>query len=171
MVRGCRLAKRGQMATDAFGGEPEAIELANRADFVAGVTIDSGVSSEQRETILMLIDVVNGNLPSVGVVAEFTFGAVFPAMKVSMAVLALLRSIAEDEILVTVGALHFCVTAVQREFRPRMGELKFGAKWLPALCGVTVLARSVELAAVRAATVVERNVLSERNTPEEENSE
>jgi hypothetical protein len=47
------------------------------------------VSADQRESILMLIDVVNGNLPTIGVVAEFTLRAVLAAMKIGVAVLAL----------------------------------------------------------------------------------
>lgn len=37
----------------------------------------------------MLIDVVNGNLPAVGVVTEFTLRAILAAMQIGVAVLAL----------------------------------------------------------------------------------
>ena len=40
MVRGRCLSKRGQVAAHAFGGESEAIELSDRSDFVAGITVD-----------------------------------------------------------------------------------------------------------------------------------
>lgn len=83
------LAKRGHVTTHAFRGEPEAVELADRADLVAGVAVYGCMSADQRESILMLIDVVNGNLPAVGVVAEFTLRAILAAMQIGVAVLAL----------------------------------------------------------------------------------
>ena len=166
MVRGGRFAERRQMATDAFSGETEAIELANSANFMARVTIHRCVSADQRKPVLMLINVVNGNLPAVGIVTKRALRAVFAAMKVRVAILTFLRSIAEDESLVAIGTLHFSVTAAQGEFRLRVVELEFDAQRLPALRGVAILARDRKSIAVRAAAVVERDVLSERNTPD-----
>lgn len=77
------------MTAHAFGGKAEAVELADRADLVAGVTIYGCMRTDQRKSILMLIDVVNGNLPTIGVVAEFTLRAIFAAMQIGVAVLAL----------------------------------------------------------------------------------
>ena len=59
----------------------------------------------------MLIDVVNGNLPTVGVVAEFTLRPILAAMQIGVAVLALYRGVAEVKILVAVAALYFRVPA------------------------------------------------------------
>lgn len=124
------------------------------------------MSTYERETILVLIDVVNGNLPAVAVVAEFAFGAVFATMQIGVAILAFYRSIAENEVLVAVGALHFRVPAAQRKLRARMIKLKLGAQRLPALRGVTLLAINVELIAVGAMKgSIERDVLSERDGP------
>ena len=51
-----------------------------------------------------------------------------------------------------------------------MAELEFGAQRLPALRGVTFLARYFELVAVRATRrSIERDVLTERNAPGKEN--
>ena len=80
MVRGRCLSKRGQVAAHAFGGESEAIELSDRADFVAGITVDGRMCADERKSILMLIDVVNGNLPAVRVMAQFALHTVLAAM-------------------------------------------------------------------------------------------
>src|SRR6201987_1120974 len=97
--------------------------------------------ADQREAILMLIDVVNGNLPTIGVVAELAFSTVFATMQIRMAVLTLHRCVAENQVLVAIGALHFCVPATQRKLSSRMVEFEFGAQRLPSLSGVTLLAR------------------------------
>jgi len=77
------------MAAHAFGGEPEPIELADGTNLVAGVAVDGGMTSDERKSILMLIDVVNGDLPAIGVVAEFTLRSILAAMQIRVAVLTL----------------------------------------------------------------------------------
>src|SRR5689334_7858403 len=98
----------------------------------------------------MLIDVVNRNLPAIGVVAELTLRAILAAMQIGVAVLALYWGVAEIKILVAVAALHFGVPATQRKLGLRMVEFEFGAERLPAFRGMTFLARNFELVAVRA---------------------
>src|SRR5215475_5475467 len=96
MVRRGRLTKRRQVAAGAFRGKPETIELADGADLMAGIAVHRGVRTDERKSILMLVDVVNGNLPSVGVVTELALGSVLAAMQIRVAILALLRCVAED---------------------------------------------------------------------------
>jgi len=100
-------AKCTQMAAHAFGGESETIELADGANLVAGVAVDGGMSSDERESILMLIDIVNGDLPAIWVVTEFTLRSILAAMQIRVAVLTLRWRAAENEILVAIGTLHF----------------------------------------------------------------
>lgn len=160
MVRRGGLAKCGQMATGAFRGKPEAIELADSADLVARITVHCGVSADQGKAVLMLIDVVNGYLPTVGVVTKLALGAVLAAVKIGVAILAFLRSVAKDKSLMAIGALHFCVAAAQRKFSLRVGELEFRAERLPTLRSMAILARQFELVAVRAVVCVEGDVLA-----------
>lgn len=168
MAGGRGLAKSVYVTAHAFGGEPEAVELADRADLVAGVAVNGRMSADQRKSILMLVDVVNGNLPTIGVVAEVALGAILAAMQIGVAVLALDGGVAEIEVLVAVGALHFGVPATQRKLGFRMVEFKFGAQRLPALSVVTLLASDLELVTVRALKrSIERDVLTERNTSRE----
>jgi hypothetical protein len=150
MAGGSGLAKGGYVTAHAFGGEPEAVELANRPDLVAGVAVNGCMSTDQRESILMLIDVVNGNLPTIGVVAEVTLGAILAAMQIGVAVLALDGGVAEIQILMAVDALHLRVPAPQRKLGSRMGEFEFGTQRLPAFSAVTLLASNLEPVSVRA---------------------
>ncbi len=165
MAGGSGFAKGGYVTAHAFGGEPEAVELTNRADLVAGVAVDGRMSTDQRKSILMLIDVVNGNLPTIGVVAEATLGAILAAMQIGVATLAFDGGVAEIEILMAIDALHFRVPATQRKLGSRMVEFEFGAQRLPVLSAVTLLAPILELVTVRAMKrAIERDVLTERNT-------
>jgi hypothetical protein len=147
---GC-FAKRIQMATHALGGKTEAIELADGADFVARITIHDGVRTDQRKSILVLVDVVDRDLPAVRVMAEFALCPVFAPMQIRMAVLTFMRHVGEHEIGVTVDALYFCVTAAKRKPGLRVLELQLFAQWFPAARGMAVLARNFELLSVRAA--------------------
>ena len=105
------------MAAHAFGGETEAVELADGADFVTGVAVDGGVRPDQGEAVLVLVDIVNRDLPAIGVVTEFAFRAVLAAMEIGVAVLTFHRSAGEIEVLMAVDTIYFCVAAAQREFR------------------------------------------------------
>ena len=123
MVGSRGFAKGGEMATHTFGGEAKAIELPDCADFVAGVAIHSGVGSDQGKTILMFVDVVNGDLPAIRIVAELALGAVFAAMQIGVAILTLQWSVAENKVLVAISTLNFCVPAAQRKAGFRMIEV------------------------------------------------
>lgn len=134
------------MTTYALRREPESIELTNGTDLMTGVTVNCGVGANEREAILMLIDVVNGNLPAVAVVAEFALGSILPAMKICVAVLALIRGTCEVEVGMAVATRHGCVAPPQREPCLGMIELDLAGEHLPILLGVTSLARNIELA-------------------------
>ena len=62
--------------------------------------------------------------------------------------------------------MHFRVPAMQGKLGFRMVEFEFGAQRLPVLRGVTLLARDLELVAVRTMKrSIERDVLPERTAP------
>ena len=88
MVGICGFAKCTQVAARAFGRESEAIELAHGTNLVAGIAVHGSVSANQGKAILMFIDVVNGDLPAVGIVAKFALRAVLAPMQIRMTVLA-----------------------------------------------------------------------------------
>ena len=154
-------AKCAQMTAHAFGGESKTIELAYRAHLVAGIAVHRGVRTDQGKAILVLVDVVNGNLPAVCVVAKCALSAVFAPMQIRMAILALHWRAAENESLMAIPALHFCVSSAQREFGAGMVELEPGAQRLPAPGGMTLLALNFELVAVWAVKWrIQRDLLS-----------
>ena len=57
------------MTTDALRREPETVELSHGPHLVTRIAIHHSVCADQRKPILVLIDVVDRNLPAVGVVA------------------------------------------------------------------------------------------------------
>jgi hypothetical protein len=127
MVGIAGLAKSAQVAALAFGGESKSIELTDRSNLVAGVAVYGCVSADQREAILVLVDVVNGNLPAIGVMAKFALSTVLATMQIGVAILAPYWCVAENQILVAIGALHFGVPAAQRKLRVRMIEFELSA--------------------------------------------
>lgn len=92
-----------RVAAVAIGGKSEAIELAHSPHLVARVAVDYGVGTNQREAILVLVDVVDRHLPAVGVMAELAFGSILAAVQVGMAVLTFVGSVGEFEIGVAVA--------------------------------------------------------------------
>jgi len=127
MIWSSGLAKRGHVTTHAFGGEAEPIELTDRADFVAGIAVHCCVGANQGKAVLVFIDVMDRDLPSVGIVAEGALSAILAAMQICVAILTLFWSVAEDEILVAIDALCLSVPAAQRKPGLRMIEGRLGA--------------------------------------------
>lgn len=154
MIRIARFAELIAMATYTIRGETEAVELPYRANLVARITIRDGVRPDERKPILVLIDVVNRDLPAIWVMAQFTFRPVLSPVEIRVAVLTFFWNIAEVEIGVTVHTRYFRVPPPQRESGLRVLELHIRSQWLPSLLRVTLVARNVERFSVR--TVVPR---------------
>jgi hypothetical protein len=136
--------KLGLMATDTLGRKSEPIELANSADLVARIAVHRSVSAYQRESILMRIDVMDGNLPAVGSVTKFAFGPVLSTMEVGVTILALIRSIREVKIGVAIAAGNSGMATSQRKAGLSVIEFDLPGNHLPILRSVTCLAGKVE---------------------------
>ena len=149
MIRSLRFAEDIQMTAHTLGREAKTVELPNSANFMARVTIDYGVRPDQRKSILVLVNVVNRDLPAIWVVAQLALRPIFATMKIGVAVLTFFWHMAEHEIGVTIDALNFRVASAQLEPGLRMLELHFLAKRSPSLLVVTLLAGNIELLAVR----------------------
>jgi len=93
----------------------------------------------------MFINVVDRDLPAIGVVTEFALGAVFAAMQVGVAVLALVGGVGKFQIRMAVATGHRGVPSAQREAGLRVIELDLAGNNLPVHCGVTCVAGDVEL--------------------------
>jgi len=69
MIRDFGLFEILGMAAVTIGGEPEAIELPHRPRLVAGIAVHHGMGPDQGKPVLVFVDVVDGDLPTIGVVA------------------------------------------------------------------------------------------------------
>ena len=119
---------------------------------MAGVAIHRGVRSGQRKAVVVLLDLLNRNLPSANRVALLAIGSQLPPVNIRVAVLASLPNVGEHRLYVALGAGHRLVHAAQRISRLIVIEFGNGADRLPSARGVAVLARNVQIAvrAVRA---------------------
>ena len=104
MIRGFCFLEIIKMTTDALRGEALTVERSHGSYFVARVAIHSRVGTNQRKAVLVLVDVMNRNLPARVSMADVTLRTIFPPMNVGVAILALLADIGEHKIGVTVLA-------------------------------------------------------------------
>lgn len=121
-----------------------AVRRAYRSHLVARVAIHHGVRPDQREAVLVLINVVDGDLPTRVAVARITLRGVPAAMDIGVAVLALVMRLGEDQIGMAFRAADFGVQTTQREARFSMIELRDCADRLPSDCRVAVLAGDIQ---------------------------
>ena len=126
------------MAREARGRHR--LEFAIGAAFVAGIAVNGSVGAGQREPIIVLLHVLDRDLPSPYRVALFAVRAQLALVNVGVTILAALTDIRENHFHVTRGASHGSVHATQRIARLIMIEFRNSADWLPATRGVAVLA-------------------------------
>jgi hypothetical protein len=127
MIRRSRFLKCFEVATAACGRKALAIELSDSTNLVAGVAVGDGMSADQRKAVLMLVYVVNRNLPAVRAMAEIALRAVFPSMEIGVAILAIAAHIAEHGIDVAFLAPHANVHPAQGKSGFAVIELRFAA--------------------------------------------
>jgi hypothetical protein len=144
MVGRSRLLKCFQVATDTLGGQALAIELAYGAGFVARITIRHRVGADQRKTVLMLVDGMDGHLPAIDLVAEVALCSVLATVDVSMTILAIAPDAGKNGIDVAVLAAHIAVQATQRKTGLAVIELRLAANRPPCRDGVALLAGNLQ---------------------------
>jgi len=140
MIRRSRFLEGFEVATHALSGKTLPIELAYRSYSVTRIAIHHGVGTDQREPVLMFVDVVNGNLPSIHAMTDVALRSVLTAVQVSMAILTLLADVAEDRIEVAFLAGHLDVHATERISRLVVIKLRVLANWHPGRRRMAVLA-------------------------------
>ena len=146
MVRIPRLLEIIHVAARALGRQSLPVERAHRSHLVAGIAIHHRVRPNQREAILVLVDVVDRDLPPCIAMAQVALRAVLAPMNIRVAVLALVASLREHQVGVTIRAADLRMQPAQRESRLTMIELGHRPDRLPALRSVAVLARDAQLA-------------------------
>ncbi len=146
MIGRSRFCKCLRMAAEAFGRKSESVELANGSNLVAGIAVHHRVRPDQWEPVLVFVDVVDGDLPAVVVVAQFALGAILASMQIGVAVLALVRGVGEFQIGVAVTACHGSMAPAQGEAGARVIESDPGLNNFPIRRRMAGNARQVELA-------------------------
>jgi hypothetical protein len=145
MIRSSGFRKFLAVTAEALSRKSESIELPNGPHLVAGIAIRDCVRANERESILVLVDVMDGNLPTIAVVAQLAFRTVFASMQIGVAILALVGSICEFEIGMAVAACHSRVSSAKRKTGARMIEFDLSLDHLPIRGGVAGGARHIEL--------------------------
>lgn len=121
------------------------LELAVGRAFVARVTIDGRMRSGQREAVIVLLDLLDRNLPPADCMALLAIRSQLSPVNIRMTVLASLSHVGEYGLDVTLDAGHGLVHAAQRVSRLIVVEFRNGADGSPSICRVTVLARHVQI--------------------------
>jgi hypothetical protein len=98
-----------------------------------------GVSSQQRKTILVILHLLDGNIPALNGVALRAVRAHFSLVNVSVAVLAILADVSEYRLDVALRALDFFMHAAKRILGLVVIELRHRADRPPTRSVVTVL--------------------------------
>jgi hypothetical protein len=112
---------------------------------VAGIAIYSGVRSGQRKAVIVLLDLLNRNLPSPDRVAGLAIGSQLPLVNIGMAVLAALSHVTKHRFYVALSAGDGLVHAAQRIARPVVVEFWNGSNRLPPACCMAILTRNSEV--------------------------
>ncbi len=128
------------MTTYAFGRQALAIKWTDCTYLVTGITVHCRMRPNQREAVLMLIDVVDRDLPSDVAMAEIALGGILSAVDIRVAVLTLIADFREHEVTVAILATNALVHSTQRETGLAMFELQNVTKRLPTLRSMAILA-------------------------------
>ena len=116
--------------------------LAHGGAFVALLAGHSRVHSEKRKAVLVILDLLRGNLPPEHGVALRAVRAHLPPVNVVVAVLAILAGVGKDRLGVALKARHFFVHAAKRILGVVVIELRHGLDGTPTRREVTILARN-----------------------------
>jgi len=119
---------------------------------MARTAVQSGMCAKQREAILVLLDLLHSNLPSLDRVALFATRTKLPFVNVSVAIGASLAHVGEDRLDVALRASNSLMHAA--EWVPRLAVIKLRnvADRFPSAEGVAILARDIQWA-MRAARI------------------
>lgn len=115
-------------------------ELSGGRTFVAGVTVHGSVSSDQREAVLVLLDLLDRDLPALDGMALLATCAKLALVDVGVAIGAAGAGVGEYRLGVTLGAGYALVHASQWEPGLVVIKLREGPDGFPAIRRMTILA-------------------------------
>lgn len=111
---------------------------------MAVFALHRGVSAEKREAILVILNLLNGIVPTKNRVALRAVRAHFALVNIGMTILTILANIGEYRFYVALRALHFLMHTAQWVVRFVVIEFRNGADGAPTRGSVAVLARNGE---------------------------
>ena len=144
MIRVLRLLEIIHVTARALRRQSLPVERAHRPHLVARIAIHHRVRPNQRETILVLIDVVDRNLPASIAVASVTLRGVPPPVDIGVAVLALVVRLGEDQVGMAIRAADFRMHPAQRKTCLAVIKLGNRSNRCPSLGRVAILARNIQ---------------------------
>ena len=118
------------MAGNASDGK--SLKLPHCRALMARIAIQRGVRANQRETVHVLIDLLNGHIPALDRVALFAVCAHLPLVNVRVTGRALRSHIRENQLGMTLRATHALMHPAQGIFRCVVIEFRYGSNWFPA---------------------------------------
>ena len=126
--------------------------MAGGRALVAGRAVQRRMGSEQRKPVLMLVDLLHRNLPTLHAVTLLTIRTELALMNVSVAIRALVAHIRKYRLDVALRAGHSLMQPPQWIASLVMVELGYVADRLPSAQGMAVLAGNIK-GAVRTTAV------------------
>lgn len=120
------------------------LELPHCGTLVAILALHRGVSPQEWEAILVILNLLHGNIPPEHGVTLRAIRPHLPLVNIGVTILALLADISKDRLNVALCALHFFVHAAQRILRLVVIEFWNCSDGAPAHSGVAVLTRNRE---------------------------
>lgn len=148
------------MAGGAVGAQ--AGELADGCACVTGDAVEGGMSAEERETILMVLNVLDRDAPALDRVTFLAASSKLPAMKVRMAIGALRAHAGKNWIRVAGLAVEFCVCAAKRKSGLLVTEIRETPYGLPSGFRVTALTTKLQISVRTAGRPALRSLRTDR---------
>ena len=131
-----------EMAGITLSGE--AVKDPRSQLLVTLVALHGGMSAQEWETVLVVLHLLNGDIPSLDSVTLGAVGAHLAAVNIGVTIGAILAHVGEDGLDVALDALHFFVHATQGVIGLVVIELRNSADGAPTGGGVTVFAGDIE---------------------------
>ena len=107
---------------------------------MAVVALDGGVSTQQRKSILVILYLLNRDIPALHRVALGAVRAHLPLVNICVAILAVFAYVGKNWLCMALDALDFFMHAAQRVLRFVVIEFRNGADGLPGGSRVAVFA-------------------------------
>ena len=160
VIRIAGFLKIGSVAGNAF--RRHRLEFAVRCTLMTGVAVHSSVRSGQRKAIVMLLDLLNRDLPSPHGVTLLAIRAQLALVNIRMAILAALADIAEHRLHVTLNASDGLVHAAQGIFSLIVIEFRNGADRSPGARSMAVLTGDIQISVRTVRALIRRRRLCRR---------